>query len=93
MIPSTGSFWYLPPSCVNACAPWPITGSALSATTVIPAYTPITAIRIRLTARGTSRPGSRASSAMFETVSIPVYASIASDSAKIRWLYVGTVPR
>ena len=49
-----------------------VTGSADSATTVMPAYTPITAIRIRLTALGTSRPGSRASSAMLETVSIPV---------------------
>ena len=30
---------------------------------------------------------------MFETVSIPVYASIASDSAKIVLLHVGTCPR
>ena len=31
-------------------------------------------------------PRVRDSSAMFETVSIPVYATIASDSAKISWL-------
>ncbi len=49
-----------------------ITGSAESATTVMPAYTPSTANRTRLTALGTSRPGSRASSAMFDTVSMPV---------------------
>ncbi len=72
MIPSTGSAWYLPPSSVKAWGPVPWTGSAESATTVMPAYTPRTATRIRLTARGTSRPGSLASSAMFDTVSIPV---------------------
>ncbi len=76
MIPSTGSFWKPCgggwPSSVVACAPCPVTGSAERATTVMPAYTPSTANRIRLTARGTSRPGFVASSAMFETVSIPV---------------------
>ena len=34
------------PSSVYAWLPWPITGSADSATTVMPAYTPSTAIRM-----------------------------------------------
>jgi len=39
-------------------------------------YTPSTAASTYLTALGTSRPGSDASSAMFEMVSIPVYATV-----------------
>ena len=38
----------------------------------IPAKMPSTAISTRLTVFGTCSPGSRASSAMLETVSIPV---------------------
>ena len=59
----------------------------------MPAYTPRTASTTRLTAFGTCLPGSLDSSAMFATVSMPVYASIASDSAKISSSSVGTDPR
>ncbi len=40
-----------------------------------------------------SRGGSRASSARFETVSIPVYAIIAIGIARKNWLQVGATPQ
>jgi len=40
-----------------------------------------------------SRGGSRASSARFETVSIPVYAIIAIGIARKKWPQVGATPR
>ena len=71
-MPSTGSFSYVVPSAVENVPACSCTGRAESATTEMPAYTPSTATSTRLTARGTSWPGSLASSAMFETVSMPV---------------------
>ena len=43
--------------------------------------------------RGMSRGGSRASSARFETVSIPVYAIIAIGIARKNALHVGATPQ
>ena len=43
--------------------------------------------------RGIVRSGSRASSERFETVSIPVYAIIATGIASRKWLQVGATPK
>ena len=68
LVPVTGRV----PSMRRVAACSGTTGSAESATTEMPMYTPSTAISTRLTAADVMRPGSFASSAMFETVSIPV---------------------
>jgi hypothetical protein len=52
-----------------------------------------TAIATNNTARGTVRSGSRASSDMFETVSMPVYASIAIGIERKKLFQVGATPR
>ena len=52
-----------------------------------------TAIATHEIARGIDRTGSRASSARFETVSIPVYAIIATGIASRNALHVGATPR
>ena len=72
-MPSTGSFSYVVPSWV---AKWPgevsCTGRADSEMIEMPAKMPSTASSTRFTVLGTSRSGSLDSSAMFETVSMPV---------------------
>ena len=52
-----------------------------------------TAIATYITARGTVRSGSRASSDMLETVSMPVYASIAIGIERKKLLQVGATPK
>ncbi len=52
-----------------------------------------TAIATNITARGTVRTGSRASSDMFDTVSMPVYASIATGIDSAKFDQVGATPR
>jgi hypothetical protein len=52
-----------------------------------------TAIATQEMARGTERTGSRASSARFETVSMPVYAIIATGIASAKFDHVGAVPK
>ena len=52
-----------------------------------------TAIATSSTARGTVRTGSRASSDMLDTVSMPVYASIATGIDSAKFDHVGAMPR
>ena len=52
-----------------------------------------TATATHVIERGIARPGSRTSSARFETVSIPVYAIIATGIASAKLVQVGAVPR
>ena len=52
-----------------------------------------TAIATNVIARGMVRSGSRASSARFETVSIPVYAIIATGIARAKLDQVGASPQ
>ena len=54
---------------------------AESATSDMPMYTTMTVTITMLMARGTSRSGFAASSAMFETVSMPVYAMVPIEMA------------
>src|ERR687884_85987 len=52
-----------------------------------------TAIATQEIARGIEREGSRASSARFDTVSIPVYAIIATGIASANFDHVGATPQ
>ena len=79
-MPTSGASSHSSPSAVSP----PVTGYADSPIAAISTVTSTTSPIAEKSERGSVRPGSRASSARFAAVSRPVYASIASGSAKAR---------
>ena len=79
-MPTSGASSHSSPSAVSP----PVTGYADRPMAAISTVTSTTSPIAEKSERGSVRPGSRASSARFAAVSRPVYASIASGSAKAR---------
>ena len=88
-IPISGARSHSVPSAVAPCR----AGKAVMPTTAISTVTTTTPVSALNRLLGRLTPGSRASSARFDTVSRPVYASIASGSANRIPCHDGELPR